>query len=148
MTPFPCLSFLCSFLVLSHLPQFWLALDGLNSDGDEPRGERKREREMIPEACCCSQDHREEGAGEEGVGLAHLGGATQRNSLGLCLCRVSSQLPRFPKSRCWDTSITASYSFEEGGCKLSALRQVTLSNQIVRPKIWAFVPRRKNCATQ
>ena len=93
---------------------------------------REREREMIPEARCCSQDHREQGAREDGVGLAHLSGTTQRNSLGLPLCRISSQLPRFPKSGCWGTSITASYSFGEGGYKLFALRQVTLSNQVNR----------------
>jgi len=62
--------------------------------------ERERETEMIPEACCHSQDQRDQGAREDGVGLAHLSGATQRNSLGFPLCRVSFQLLRFPKSGC------------------------------------------------
>ena len=56
-------------------------------------------------------------AGSQGRGcqfiiwVGHLSWATQRNSTGIPFCRVCSQLPRFPKSGCSDTSITASLSF-------------------------------------
>ena len=78
-----------------------MSLEGRERERErETETETETETEMIPEACCCSQDHREQGAREDGVGLAYLSGATQRNSLGLPLCRISSQLPMFPKSGC------------------------------------------------
>ena len=69
------------------------------------------ERETTPEAHCCSWDHRRQAPREDGVALVHMSGEAQRNSTGFHLCRVCSQLPRFPKSGCWHTSITASYLF-------------------------------------
>ena len=72
---------------------------------------RERETDRQTDHPVCFQDHREQGFREDDVGLAHLSGATQRDSTGLPLCRVCSQLPRFPKSRYWDTSIIASYMF-------------------------------------
>ena len=62
-------------------------------------------------ALCCFWDHRDQGSREDGVGLTQLREATQRNSTGLPLHRVCSQLPKFPKLGCWDTSINAFYSF-------------------------------------
>ena len=94
-------------LLSSHLPQFWPVHAGSAVMGMSLGG-----RETTMEAPCCFQDYRDQGSREDGVGLAQLRGATQRKSTGLPLCRVCSQLPKFPILGCWDTSITASYSFE------------------------------------
>ena len=94
-------------LLPSHLPQFW-PVHGGSAVMEMSLGGR----EITLEAPCCFQDHRDQGSREDSVDLAQLRGATQRNSTGLPLCRVCSQLPKFPTLGCWDTSITASYSFE------------------------------------
>ena len=67
------------------------------------------------------------------IWVAHPSGTTQRNSTELPFCRVCSQLPRFPKSGCSDTNITASLSFW-GKRDLSFLHldNLTSSNQTNR----------------
>jgi len=57
-------------------------------------------RETTMEAPCCFLDHRDEGSREDGVGLAQLREATQINTTGLPLCRVCSQLSKFPTLGC------------------------------------------------
>ena len=51
------------------------------------------------EVLCCFQDHRDQQSREHGVGLAHIREA-QRNSTGLSLCRVYSQLSKFSTMGC------------------------------------------------
>ena len=114
-------------LLLSHLPQFWPVHAGSAVTGMSLGG-----RETTMEALCCFQDHRDQGSREDGVGLAQLREATQRNSTGLTLHKVCSQLPKFPILGCWDTSINASYSFGGERNIRFALRQVNSSNQTNR----------------
>ena len=93
--PTPLSLLLPRYLLSSHLPQFCpvhaeSAVMGMSLGG----------RETTMEALCCFQDHRDQGSKEDDVGLAELREATQRNSTGLPLHRVCSQLPKFPKLGC------------------------------------------------
>ena len=105
MSLLPCL---CSYPgpCYHHISPVLTCSCRVSSDGDEPG--RKREHHG---SSWCFLDHKDPGSREDGMGLAQLREATQRNSTGLPVFRVCSQLPKFPILGCWDTSITASYSF-------------------------------------